>query len=216
MIGEKMAIEIIKYKGHKICIEYDDSPMNPREEETMTEIHCYSGRYYLGEYQHKRVEDIQEVVKQAKRQGDMVLDLFAYIHGGVALSLQSFEGRIPSSHYVFDSGKCGVVIVRRKVMLDNYGRGKKVFTHKLKKRAYEIAKTDVEEFGHYLSGEVYGYVIDDYYNSCWGFYEIEEALEAGREAVDDIVYENKKNHFRKLKEWIKNGVPLQYRTPLSC
>jgi hypothetical protein len=43
-------------------------------------------------------------------------------------------------------------------------------------------KPEVKEFSAYLSGEVYGYVIDDDGDSCWGFYSVEDAIEAAKEA----------------------------------
>lgn len=181
-----MPVETEEYKGHTITIDYDPDPLDPRRDyDNLTEFHCLSSRYCLGEHQHRSAADLDDVVREAKKQSDMVLRLYAYVHGGVALSLESFHGRLPQGHAEFDSGCCGVVIVRRQKMLREFGR--KRWTAALKKRAYEIAKSDVEVFTAFLSGSVYCYVVDDHVESCWGFYSIEEAVAEAKGVIDHMV-----------------------------
>lgn len=181
-----MMIESEQYKGHLIEIEHDQSPMNPRTEfDNLTDFHCLNGRYNLGEHRHIDSTEINEVVREAKAQGDMVLNLYAYIHSGVALSLESFHGRLPQGHAEFDSGQCGVVIIRRENMLREFS--KKRWTKTLRTRAYGIAKSDVETFTAYLNGCVYGYVIDGGEESCWGYYSVEEARAEAKGIVDYMV-----------------------------
>lgn len=206
------AKDTIEYKGHTIEIKYDEDPQNPREDDNLTEIHCKNSRYYLGENQHQYDEDIDEVVRQAEKQGDFILKVFAYIHGGVCLSLESFYGKLPQGHAEFDSGQCGVLIIRREKFLAEFG-GKK-WTKKLKQRAYEIAKADIETFNAYLNGQVYGFVIDDGAgDSCWGFYDDEECLAEAKSAVDYAVQQEMHEHCQQLKKWIQHKVPLSARTP---
>ena len=70
-------------------------------------------------------------------------------------------------------------------MLKEFGR--KRWTAALRRRAYEIAQSDVEVFTSYLNGSVYGYVVDDHVESCWGFYDTEEAMREAKEVVDHMV-----------------------------
>lgn len=214
-----MAREVIEseeYKGHKIDIVPDESPMDPRTDwEPMTEIHVRDCRYYLGEHKHQDSTEIAEVVRQAKQQGDLVFRLFAYIHSGTVLSLQSFQGRLPQGHAEFDSGQCGVVIFRRKTFFDNWG-GKK-WTAKRRAKAEEIAKGEIQTFTNYLNGAVYCYLIDDGEDSCGGdscggFYGgTDEAMSEAKSVVDTTVKQETKDHIKQVKVWIQNGVPLQYR-----
>lgn len=185
------AIETEEYNGHTIEIVYDSDPQDPRTDwEPFTEFHVKNCRYYLGEHQHNSSEEIDDEVKKAKRQGDVVFRLFAYIHSGTALSLESFYGRLPQGHAEFDSGQCGVVIVRRKSLIENFG--KKRMTKKLRERAYEIAKGEVEEFTQYLNGQVYGYRVDDGEgDSCYGYYSTEDAMTEAKSAVDYAVAQAK-------------------------
>lgn len=203
------------YKGHEIEIETDENPQNPRTEwENLTEIHCSSDHYYLGENNHPDAEDIRLVIDEAKQQNDFVMWVHAYIHSGIRLSLKSFYGRLPQGHAEFDSGVSGVIIVRRETFLKEFG-GKK-WSPKRKKRAEEICEADIETFNSYLSGEVYGYMIDDPDGgSCWGYYTTEEAIEEAKIVVDAMVATAKTNHCTQLKTWIRHRVPLEKRRSME-
>jgi len=207
--------ENIEYKGHKIVIENDDDPQNPRTEwDNLTEIHCCSSRYYLGEHNHKDWDDCRAAIAEHKRNGAMVFQVFAYIHGSTHLSLESFHNAcLPQGHAYFDSGPCGWIVVPKKGIMENWG-GKK-WTKKLREKAYDVAKGDIETFNQYLNGEVYGYIVDDGGDSCWGYYSVEDAMDEAKSIVDWIVKEAKKSHFEQVKTWIKNRVPLYARTTMS-
>lgn len=212
-----MGIEEIDYKGHHIEIENDEDPQNPRTEwDNYTVIHCCSSRHYLGEKNHANWEEFHAAVREARKRGDMVFDVYAYIHGGVALSLGDFYGKVPQGHAQFDSGKCGCIVVKKKDIIENWG--KKNWTEALKKKAYEVAESDIETFNSYLNGEVYGYLIDEGTedgDSCFGFYSVEEAMGEAKSVVDFVVKRDIKSHLEQLKLWIKNKVPLIYRRTLT-
>jgi hypothetical protein len=177
------AIKTEQYNGHEIKIVYDNDPMDPRKDcEPQTEFHVMNSRYYMGEHQHQNATEIDKVVRQAQRQGDLVFRLFAYVHSGTYLSLRSWYGRLPQGHAEFDSGQCGVVIVRRKSFVAEWGNKK--WTKKLREKAEEVAKQEVETFTSYLNGSVYGYIIDDGEDSCFGYYDDDEAMVDAKRAVD--------------------------------
>jgi len=77
------------------------------------------------------------------------------------------------------------VIIRRQKILSEFGR--KRWTRTLREQAYQIAQSDVEVFTAYLNGAVYGYVIGDIEESCWGYYSIEEAVIEAKGIVDHMV-----------------------------
>ncbi len=85
----------------------------------------------------------------------------------------------------------------------------------LKVRALKIAEAEVQTYDQYLRGEVYGYQIDEDGDSCWGYYGIEDCLEEAKSTVDWIVKQDMKKHGEQVKSWIKNRVPLIYRTALT-
>ena len=200
-----MEAESKTYKGHEISIEYDECGESPREWDNICIIHLAHRKYGFGDVNHSTRESVDEARKEAEQAGDICLDLYMYDHSGVTISLSPFS-------CPWDSGRCGFVQVPRKKMIEEFG--KKVFTPKLKKRAMKIAKGEVDTLDKFIRGEVYGYVVDDNGDSCWGYYSIEEAMEEAESIIDWIVKKDTKKHFEQVKTWIKNKVPLQVRKTL--
>ena len=199
------------YQGHKIEIFPDCDPQNPREDDNLCEIHYHSNRYVLGDENWSgKIEEYSLMLKEAERNGDLIIPLYAYIHGGIILSLGTyFRGKLAQGHYEFDSGRCGTVIVRKKKFISEFGG--KIFTHKLKNKAFEIAQGEIETFNQYLSGDIYGYVIDEE-ESCWGFYGIDDCINEAKSVVDWMVKQQLQKKMTKLKDIIRNRVPLGMRT----
>jgi hypothetical protein len=92
--------------------------------------------------------------------------LYAYIHGGIALSLNPFS-------CPWDSGRIGTVYVARSEASADCPTER-------------IAQGKVDEWNSYLSGERYGYQLEspegEELDSCWGFDDLEymkgEAMKA--------------------------------------
>lgn len=202
-------IKTIKYKGHTIEIKQDDCNESPRDWDNLTEIHYHSSRYTLGDTNHTDMDEYNAMLREAKRQGDVVIPMFAYIHSGISLSLASFHGRLPQGHAQFDSGRAGTVIIRRKDILENWG-GKRM-TPKLREKAYEYAEGDIETLNQFFAGDVYGYVVDGDGDSCWGFYGMEDVTAEAKSAIDWQIKRQTKEHCEQLKKWIKNKVGIAYR-----
>ena len=164
--------ETIDYKGHVIKICYDTSEgSSPRENDNICVFHVAHSRYSFGDENYNKFEVIHKASIKAKRNGDIVLPLYMYDHSGITISLSPFSCR-------WDSGQVGFVQVPKKKMIEEFG--KKRFTPALKKRALKVAQSEVTEMDCYLTGEVYGYQIDEDGDSCWGYigdrkYCIEEA-----------------------------------------
>lgn len=201
-----MNAETETYKSHNIEIEYEENPESPRDWDNICVFHTAHRNYSFGDKNYNDFESIQKAEKEALAQGDITLPLYMYEHSGVTIALSPFS-------CPWDSGQVGFVQIPRKKMIEEFG--KKIFTPKLKKRALEIAQGEVETLDSYIRGDVYGYVIDDDGDSCWGYYSIKDALEEARSAIDYIIKHNIKKHCLKVKEWIKNKVPLYARTTLE-
>ena len=117
--------------------------------------------------------------------GYWIFPLYAYIHSGVALSVGSHN--FPDARW--DVSFKGFVLVRKV----------KGWTWTSEK-AMEVAKSIVEEWNMYLSGEVYGYKItdteaddDDVVDSCWGFYGEEENCMTEAESIVNHFIEQDKH-----------------------
>jgi hypothetical protein len=100
------------------------------------------------------------------------LPLIAYVHSGVGLSLS--RERYPFN-CPWDSGKIGFVLVKKRAGFRN-----------IRKAAQSL----VDEWNQYLSGDVYGYVIESdgegHEDSCWGFYGLEYCKTEAKAAVHGV------------------------------
>ncbi len=210
-----MKAETKEYKGHNIVIEYDENPPSPRENDNICVFHIGHSRYAFGDENYNDIDSIMEAQKQAIADGDIVLPLYMYEHGGITISLGEFG-------CCWDSGQCGFIQVPKKTMIKEFG--KKIFTKALKAKALDWAKMEVEEMDKFVRGEVFGYIVDND-DSCWGYYSIDDAMEEAEGIVDWIVKTDEENrlaaiseqvkrHLYKLKGWLKNNVPMRYRKPL--
>ena len=192
-------LESEEYKGYNIEIHYDECTDNPRKWDPLTEIHYHSNRYTLGDTNHiYDIEGYKRILKEAEKNRDIIIPLYAYIHSGIALSLASFYGKLPQGHAEFDSGQCGTVIIRRKHILKEYG--KKILTKALKELVYNVAKSEVEIFTSYLNGFVYEYIIEGEDISCGGFYDTEDDMKDAKSHIDYLEKENEKLAEEKVKE----------------
>ena len=82
------------------------------------------------------------------------LPVFSYIHGSVQLSTTPFS-------CPWDSGRSGIAIASKRDFKDEA-------------EAHRCIRSVIDEFNHYLNGDVWGYVITDEggceLGSCWGMY----------------------------------------------
>ena len=201
-----MNAETITYKGHTIEIEYDQNPESPREWDNICIIHVAHRNYAFGDENYNDAESIKQAEREAKKNGDICLPLYLYDHSGITISLSPF--RCP-----WDSGQVGFVQIPRKKMLEEFSR--KIFTSPLKEKGRKIAEGEVKDLDTYLRGEIFGYIVDEDGDSCWGYYSVEDAMMEAKSIVDWEVNEAKKKHCEQLKTWIKHKVPYEHRTTLS-
>ena len=82
----------------------------------------------------------------------------------------------------------------------------------------------VDLFGAWAWGDVYGYVVtdtvtDDEVGSCWGYYgtdhEKSGLLEAAGSEAAYAERTERQRHATRLKNWIRNHVPLTVREPFA-
>lgn len=194
-------IETIEYRGYEIEVCYDTDAESPDLWGNDRVFIVYDHRDFDVRRKGFDPQDIFDHITETKRlfyDGYFVFPLYAYIHSGVSLSL----GR---SGYPFncpwDTSYKGFVLVKRC----------KGWTY-TRKKAEELAQSEVEEWNTYLSGDVYGY--NSEVGGCWGFYGDEGRKQMIEDAKGEIDYEIEKkreSHFKQLKTWIKNRVPLEKR-----
>lgn len=125
--------------------------------------------FYVPPSPKQRNFDIQDEINQRSKT-HWIFPLEAYIHSGVVLAL-SGEGNFPDRQW--DVSQLGVVFAAKSEW-------------RLSRKAREAALSLVKEWNQYLSGDVWGYVVEDengtHLDSCWGFYGHAYAMEQGKAA----------------------------------
>lgn len=172
-------LESFTYKGHRVDIQIDENPESPREWGNLgTILYIKGSRHALGD---KGVDfyDMSDIVNKP---GVISLNVYAYIHGGIALSTTPFSDP-------WDSGQSGVIYVDGADVLKEFGR--KRMTPALRKKVEGVLRSEVEVYGQYVNGEVYGYGIVDEatgetVGSLWGIYGSDYAKKEAKDEIDAI------------------------------
>ena len=145
----------IEYKGYKIRILIDDDPESPNEWGDDSTFLVYDHRQFMVKRDGFEPRDIWEYFNgEDASMGFLYEDYYifpveAYIHSGVKLSL--YEADLTCR---FDSSVTGFVLVKSKI---ESMAGIKFITESMaKKRAESL----LEIWNQYLSGEIYGFIIE--------------------------------------------------------
>jgi len=177
------AVETIEHKGHTIEIFHDECDWSPRENDNMCIFHIAHRNYAFGEHQWMSRQEVDDAQREAEAIGDICVPLYMYDHSGITISLTPFT-------CPFDSGQVGFVQIKKDEIISNFG--KKNWTKNLRIKALEVAAMEVKELDSYLTGEVYGYIIDrdglEQEGSCWGFIgDIKYCIDEAKGEVDAII-----------------------------
>lgn len=178
------------YKGFKIEVIQDTDPESPREWSNLGKMVAFHPRYKLGDENHgfKDQADFNDKVKlMGGKTRYFALALFLYDHSGITISTKPFNDK-------WDSSPVGFIYVSEE-------DARKEFPNiqdwkKLKDSVYKVLESEVKIYDQYLQGDIYGYMIenenkdlDRQEDSLWGIYGADEAEQAAKEAVDNLVAE---------------------------
>lgn len=180
-------IETISYKGHKIGIYYDESAESPRAWDNLSMIYSNSRRYNPDGL---NIDDLMNEIGISEFPGfDALLqrmkhDYIAYRvcivdHSYVALSLNR---PVPNPYMGFDSGTFGIIAVSKDAVRREY-KVKRI-TKKIHEKVESVFEGELNALEKYINSEVYGYMIDDGMDSCWGFYSMDDAIEEAKSIID--------------------------------
>jgi hypothetical protein len=169
--------ETIEYKSYKIEVHQDQDPLSPADWDQAGTIYTKHNRYFaIGEDLNK--VDGQEVADDITSNGGELLPVFAYVHGGVALSAGPFG-------CMWDSGQCGFIAMTKDKIISEYGDD----SEQSRERARKLMKAEIESWDDYFRGNVWGFILKDpageEIESCWGFYgEIKDMVAEVKSMVD--------------------------------
>ena len=143
----------------------DTDPENPRDNDNVGVMHCAHGRYTLGD-KGAETPFVDDDYRAKKQRPDVLtyLPIYMYDHSGLAFAHTPFSCQ-------WDSGLLGWHYVTREKAAETWPHV--TDEDELIERAVELMKGELEEYGHFIDGEVYGFQIldenDEDIDSCWGF-----------------------------------------------
>ena len=177
-----------------IRIVPDPDPMNPRVEcDTLGTMICWHPRYNLGDkhsyrdnqelfialagYEDEAPFDLEAIEKRSLRNA-IILPLYLYDHSGLTMSTTGFS-------CPWDSGQVGYVFVTLEDARREFSA--KCLSSKMRARALDILRAEVDVYDAYLCGEFCGFEIigddDDVIDSCWGFSTMDDCLTEARSVL---------------------------------
>lgn len=151
------------------------SPMEWLEREINDDV------YEVWQNKHSRRLEYQDYLMELFQKNNLVIPVSAYEHGDITISASGRRAGWDS----FDSGQLGFVYVSHEDIKKEFNV--KRLTKKVLERAEKTLQAEVSNYDDYLTGQVYGYVIENEHeeelDSCWGFlgkytYCLEEAKSA--------------------------------------
>lgn len=174
------AIETFKHNGLTVKICSDPDPSDPRKEfDHVSTLACWHRRSRLGDRQIVGMS-ADELREEVGEEILAILPLYIYEHGGITMSTGAFSD-------AFDSGQVGwgYVTKRQAEKLGTPPEG----GESLQAYHERVIREEVAEYDQYLTGQVYGYVVEDEdgdeLDSCWGFYgELDYVRQEAKSAAE--------------------------------
>lgn len=232
-LGDKQNIEdavsdlFSNYVSDKAIIEYfvksRDAKLIPGEEEDDSDYYYEYEETYRGEkYTHyidadskmqgedgvaQQMTDelgLNEKLRLIDETGEVVLlPISMYEHSGISIWLGSTYGHTDAR---WDCSSIGFAYVEKATAEKEMPKRKLTDEQKdnWKQWAYDVMEAEMKTYNKYVSGEVYGYMIEDEYGEegsdtdlcgCWGFYDLGEMLQEAKNDIDN--YLDKKAELRE-------------------
>lgn len=163
----------------------DQDPLNPRTDwDNLGTMALFHKRYTLGDEGHglytSDFEGWEEMEDHLYRKCDaaVVLPVYMYDHGGITIRTRPFSCG-------WDSGQVGFIFMSKAKAREAWGV--KRISKKLLGKITEALEYEVKVYDQYLTGDVWGYVVEtedgEHVDSCWGFFGEEEARSEGESAL---------------------------------
>ena len=191
------------YKGFQIAIHHDEDSESPRKWDNFGTMYCFHSRYNLGDRHDLSVEEVKEL---AESDFNEALPLYLYDHSGLTMSTSPFS-------CPWDSGQVGGIIATEEEMKKEFGVAKLTKEHREKAR--QMMMEGVETYDQYLTGDVWGYIIEDedgmHINSLWGMYGFDYCLAEARKEVDAHIEREAKKAKAEIERQIREeSLELQF------
>jgi hypothetical protein len=208
-------MEIYKLPNNRVLtVKQDEYPDSPRNWDNLGTMICFHRRYDLGDKHSYNPSDFsswEELEERIKEDYQVIaiLPLYLYDHSGITISTSPFN-------CPWDSGQIGFIFIDREKK--NKILGKKRLS---KEEAIKALESEVKIYDHYLTGNVYRYIVErieicnlghehrttEY--SCGGFYG-DRITENG--LLDTLSKEDREAVLQAIKStkpwWLKRSVAV--------
>jgi hypothetical protein len=169
--------------GYQVIVEYDDDADTPRNWDNVGTVALVDRCHYEFGDERLNMDELETITNDPN---NIVLPVYMYDHSGITINTTGFS-------CPWDSGQVGIIYCTKEKAV--YEWGKKICTAKVRHRAVEYMKGEIETLDDYLTGNVFGFrVLDPEGNdveSCWGFVGDEKyCLEEGLAAAHYIALSN--------------------------
>jgi len=173
---------------YKIEIFPDDSPFDPRGDDNLGTMVCFSRNYNWGDkHEFSDPTEFADFVKKNMKK-IITLPLYVYVHSGTTMNTTGFSCS-------WDSWCCGRIYVTKEKIRKEYGW--KRISKAREKKILEYLVNEVATYDQYLTGDVYGYRItnteneDEEVDSCWGYYGDDYCMEEAVSIVNHMLKSDK-------------------------
>lgn len=180
------AIETFKVQNLTVRIEQDqDRQDGSRDWDNLGTMVCFHRNYRLGDkHEYKTPQDF--MATDDYKNAVVILPLGLIDHSGISMYVGS------GAHWCdpggWDSGQVGWIYVTKEKARSEYG---KRLTKKRLAQAEKVLRGEVATYDQDLTGDVYGYVIEDedgnHVDSCWGFYGMDDVREQAKAAAESAI-----------------------------
>jgi len=180
-----------------IKIHYDDSAESPREDENLGTMWIpRTNRYITGDtnagnefsFELTDFATVQKLFAAIEREkpGTVVLCVNQYSHSGTTVWASRGPERSAFDSAGWDSGMAGIIYATPEKIRSQMEVNR--VSAKLRERIYDYLEGEVKVYDQFITGDVFGYVVEDQneddLGSCWGFYGMED-VEREAKAVAD-------------------------------
>ena len=159
-----------------------------------------------GEWIHENETEEAEscVEKHGEPEPDLsdfcILPLYLYDHSGITMSTGPFD-------CPWDSGQVGIIYMHKTTAMASWSNEEIDWVNPVNWRelAEECLRSEVREYDQYITGDVYGYNIEDedgeILDGCWGFFgskHVEEEMKSVAESWVQAIQKEKDNISERL------------------
>lgn len=154
----------MEQNGKRLDVYVDQWPDNPRENgDNLGQLVCWHRRYELGSKEEVKAArafdpsnyggwaDLEKVIEREFKPV-VILPVYMLDHSGIALSTSSFHDR-------WDSGQVGFIFATRESVTKWFN--KKRITKDLREKVEAQLRSEVDQYGKYVNGDVYAAVVTD-------------------------------------------------------